>query len=235
MKRLALFFSVALLVVLVAAPSAPAAFGFKDVAVVFGQEDESAAIQAGSHPFAMTTSFAVNVEVIPDGAEDPVSGNVVDAEFPEGELKDLTALQVPGFVGSQTAVPYCTESQFYDRLFGYNKCPDESAVGFAAVKAEFNTFPAGSEVFLHMPLFSLEPNPGAAATFGFIPGNVPITFDVKVSESPPLQPDRRSPRHPPGVDLLRLQNHPLGQSRRRRPRHPARQMRRLAGRAFSGA
>jgi hypothetical protein len=187
---------------LCAAPAA-ADFGLKDLGVVFEEEDGSPATKAGSHPFAMTTTLGVNVKIIPEGAEDQETKELVDGEVPDGELEDLTVAQIPGLVGSQTAVPYCSEAEFVDRAFGYNKCPRESAVGYAAVKAEFTAYPAGTDAAWHIPLFNLEPNPGAAATFGFIPGNVPITFDVVVRPEPPYNLEVRLPDTPQALLFYR--------------------------------
>ncbi len=176
---------VLVLVGLFSPPSAQAAFGLKDLGVSFEEQGGAAATEAGTHPFQMTTELALSAEVVPKGAIDPVTEKPVNGEVPEGQLKDLTVAQMPGFVGSQTAVEPCTQAEFTTRFEGYASCPDESAVGFAAVKAEFKVFPVGEEVFLHLPIYMLEATPGVAARFGFVAANVPITFDVAINQSPP--------------------------------------------------
>jgi hypothetical protein len=186
MRRLALHLTLAALALLVAAPAAQA-FGLKDLAVTFEDESGNPVTQAGAHPFQMTTNFALETVVVPGGAVVPGSDPPVptDGEVPDEELKDLVVAQMPGFVGSQTAIPRCSAEDFATREEGYAFCPPETAVGIAAVKAEFKTFPVGTEAFLHLPIYNLEPLRGAPATFGFVAANVPITFDVKVNPKPP--------------------------------------------------
>ena len=55
-------------------------------------------VRAGSHPFALTTSF-----VMDEPEEESVGGNPTFLE-PEG-LKDVRVELPPGFVGDPTAVP----------------------------------------------------------------------------------------------------------------------------------
>jgi hypothetical protein len=180
----------ACLALLVLAAPASAEFGFSDLSVTF--EDESGApvteAEAGAHPFAMTTAFDFNVKIVPDAAKNPNPPHeLIDGELPDEELKDLTAYQERGLIGSQVAVPPCKLTDFADRSESYPACSDKSAVGYVSVKANFDANPVGVPLdkAWHVPLYSLEPAPGAAATFGFIPGNVPIVFNVVVSEKDP--------------------------------------------------
>jgi hypothetical protein len=176
MKRTAPALLAAALFALALVPAqASAAFGLKGLDVAFTNQDGTAATQAGSHPFAMRTSLAVNTA--------PTSEGLV---FPEGEIRDLTIAQIPGFVGSQTAVPTCSFAEFASRFEGRPSCPDATAVGYSAVEAEFAAIPDSSEdTFFHVPLYNLSPPPGAAARLGFVVLNVPVTIDVTVSEEKP--------------------------------------------------
>jgi hypothetical protein len=175
MRRL-LSSSVLALVLLCAAAATPAlgAFGFKALDVTFEEEDGTAATRAGSHPFAMTTTVGVNTATTPEG------------EVPEGELRNLTASQITGFVGSQTAVPTCEVADFNNRVEGRPSCPDSTAVGYAGAEVEFKAFPPGQvgQMF-HVPVYNLTPPPGVPAELGFVVLNVPVTINVTVSESPP--------------------------------------------------
>ena len=155
MRRLALHLTLAALALLALAPAAQA-FGIKDLDVSFEDELGNPVTQAGAHPFQMTTRFALETVVVPGGAVDPDTNLPVDGEVPDGELKDLLVAQMPGFVGSQTAVERCSAEEFATRSEGYAACPDESAVGIAAIKAEFKTFPVGTEAFLHLPIYNLD-------------------------------------------------------------------------------
>jgi hypothetical protein len=169
----------------IAASPASAAFGLDAARVAFTEADGSADTLAGSHPFEFTTSFSLNTEIVPEGAQDPVSGEVVDGEVPVGSLKDLALDQMAGLIGSQTAVPRCTSAQFNARVEGRPLCPDGTAVGVVGIKAEFGTFPVDSDVAVHDAVYNLEPSPGEAAKLGFVALNVPITIDVTVSDRPP--------------------------------------------------
>jgi hypothetical protein len=161
-------------VALAAAAPAMADFGLKGLDVTFNNQDGTPATAAGTHPFAMTTKLALNTTVEPKVGE-----------LPEGELKDLLIEQVTGLAGNPRATTRCTAAEFSARVEGYASCPDSTAVGVAAVKAEFNAFPPETEVFLHLPIYNLVPPPGVAAKLGFVAANVPVTFDVGVSGEPP--------------------------------------------------
>ena len=167
--------AIAALLMLLALPSAASAeFGLKAFDVRFVNEDGTPALQAGAHPFAMETELAVNTEQVPGG------------EAPEGEIRDLTIGQIPGFVGNQTAVPTCSAADFNVRVGGRPQCPDATAVGYAATEAEFEVIPAaGTGEFVHDAVYNLEPPPGVPARLGFVVLNVPITIDVVVDKRNP--------------------------------------------------
>jgi hypothetical protein len=174
-RRSVALFAAAFVLMLVAAAPAMAAFGLKDLGVTFANEDGTPATQAGSHPFALVTKLAVNSTL--DG-----KGN----EVPEGELKDLTIGQVEGLVGDPDAVPQCSQADFNNRVEGRASCPDSSAVGVAAVKAEFEAvFKPGEEFQVHAPIYNLVPSPGEPAKLGFVVLNVPVTIDLHVAARPP--------------------------------------------------
>jgi hypothetical protein len=155
------------------APQAQGAFGLRELDTTFSEPDGSPALRAGSHPFAFTTTLGVNTEL---------TGGL---EIPEGALKDLEVTQIPGFIGSRTAVPQCSAADFNQRSEGRPACPDATAVGIAAVKAEFKAIPPEEDVHLHVALYNLAPPPGVAARLGFVALNVPISIDVNVNPSPP--------------------------------------------------
>ncbi len=189
MKRLWIIAALVALALAIGASPAAAQFGLKDLTVSFEEEDGSPLTRPGGHPFQMTTSFVVNTK--------PADGGT---EVPDEELRDLLVSQATGLVGSQN-IPRCTIPEFATREESYPACPDESAVGYAAVKAEFGPIPPGIEEFWHVPVYNLEPSAGAAATFGFIPGNVPITFDVVVNPAPPHDLEVRLPDTPQALLL----------------------------------
>ena len=175
MRRLLLSLAALAALSLLAAAPAPAAFGLKGLDVTFTNENGSADAQAGSHPFAMTTTLAVDGAVHAEGYE-----------APDGEVRDFVIGQVPGLAGNPTATPRCTTAQFNTRSKGYPACPRSSAVGIVAIKGEFDAkiLKPGEEFFVHAPVYNLVSPPGVAARLGFVALNVPITIDVGVDGPP---------------------------------------------------
>ena len=136
------------LALLAAAPATAADFGLKELDVTFTNEDGSAATQAGSHPFAMTTTLDFNTEQQGSAKRSPTT-----------KSRTSTIGQSPGLVGNPTAVPRCSTADFVTSVEGRASCPDATAVGIAAVKAEFTALPAE-----HRPLpprRRLQPRPAA--------------------------------------------------------------------------
>jgi hypothetical protein len=173
MRRTALTIFAALLGSL-ALTSSASAFSLKDLDVSFTNADGTPASQAGSHPFAMTIKLGVNTFTTAGG------------EVPDGEIKDLTVTQIPGFAGSPTAVPTCSAEDFSTRVDGRPDCPDATALGYVGNEIEFTVIPPDkSGAFFHVPVYNLTPPPGVPARLGFVVLNVPITIDVVLSEQQP--------------------------------------------------
>lgn len=176
MRRLLLAAALAATSLLLLAPTAFGAFGFKSVDVRFENEDGTRALLAGSHPFQMTTDLSVNT--IPTA-----SGTI-----PEGEIQNLDIAQIEGFIGNQTAVPTCEPADFNTRKEGRPNCPNSTVVGYSAVEANFEeikTSEAG--LLLHVAVYNLTPPPGVPARLGFVVLNVPVTVDVSLTTSEPYR------------------------------------------------
>ena len=127
-------------------------------------------VRAGSHPFALTTSFVMN-----EPEERDVGGNPTFLE-PEG-LKDVRVALPPGFVGDPSAVPTCSYHDFLDNL-----CPDDAAVGMVTVGVvEGSGYKSVSHGILAQvktvtnPLYNVEP-----------PGGVPVELGVMVLKAHPV-------------------------------------------------
>src|SRR5262249_50004186 len=114
-KRTALSLALALCGIFLAAAPAQAAFGLHDADFTFADSGGTTSMQAGSHPFAWTTTLNVNVAGEgPDG----------------GAVKDLVFELPPGLVVNPTAVPRCSAADFLARdAFGLPGCPAASVVG----------------------------------------------------------------------------------------------------------
>jgi hypothetical protein len=140
-------------------------------------EPGSPDLQAGSHPYALTTSF-----VMDEGQETDVGGNV---EFLETEgLKDAQVMLPPGFVGNPNAVPTCPY-----RLFQEVRCPDDTAVGVATSGlGESSGYESARlhktierVITISDPLYNLEPPGGVASELGVMVANTnPVILDSSV-------------------------------------------------------
>jgi hypothetical protein len=165
----------ALLLLALASPApAMAGFGFEDLDVTFTDENGATLTQAGSHPFAMTTSFEVNTFVNGEGKA-----------VPEGEAKDLILRQIEGFVGNPTATPRCPTATFIVRAEGKSSCPNSTVVGLAKIRAGFEPPEASNTAAVHPPVFNLIPPPGVAAKLGFIVLTEPVTVEIRVNDRYP--------------------------------------------------
>jgi hypothetical protein len=180
MKRLApILATLALSLALV--PAAQAAFGLDEFDVTYTDESGSPVTQAGSHPFAMTTTVHFNQKPNP---ADP-GGHAI----PDGEPKDLFVRLPPGFAGLPASVPTCKTSDFLDlnpETTAPN-CPDSTAVGIAEVEILNPGQPAKRAVF------NLVPPPGVISKIGFIVLQVPVTVEVLLSPDPPYRVEARLP------------------------------------------
>ena len=161
LAALAVFASVAL------PGSAGAAFGLSQFDVTFTNQDGSPATQAGSHPYAMTTTVVLNSKV--DSKQKTI---------PAGEAKDLILGQVPGLVGDPTATPRCDTVAFVSHEVGHTSlCSVNTVTGVANVHV-------GGLVF-EVPVYNLAPPPGVVAKIGFVVFTVPVTIDLTLSAAPP--------------------------------------------------
>jgi hypothetical protein len=149
-------------------------FGLSEFNVTFTNQDGSPVTQAGSHPFAMTTSVHFNSAPNGKGGEDLA-----------GAAKDIAFAQIPGFVGNTTAVPRCATEDFLTRMevagSAVSDCPDASSVGLIALTLSAEI---GSAVIFGA-VYNLEPPPGVAARLGFWIEGVPVTLELGLNESEP--------------------------------------------------
>jgi hypothetical protein len=162
MKRLISTLAIAVAATAAALPApAQAAFGLNFFEVSFTDKDGFEQRQAGSHPFAMTTSFRINFSE--EGGK----------TFPDGRLRDAFVEQIAGFVGDTTAYPRCNAADFL--IPPNEQCPSETAVGIQVSAVNTPTWGRPSAVY------NLVPPPGAAARLGFQVVNQKITVDVVVN------------------------------------------------------
>ncbi|HXS34728.1 MAG TPA: hypothetical protein VN758_13235 [Solirubrobacterales bacterium] len=176
MRRLIKTLAVSLAGALLVPIAAQAEFGLNEFDVTFTNADGSTASQAGSHPYAMTTSFNINTH------PGPPPGNKPLVDEP---IKDLVIGQVPGFTGvAKNAVPRCSSADFLTEVGPGGEaaaCADGSAVGIIEVHVGDRS---GGQDF-SAPIYNLIPSPHEAARLSFRVQGVVTTLDLGVSETPP--------------------------------------------------
>jgi hypothetical protein len=161
-------FTAALFALALLAPAANAAFGLEDQSVTFTNKDGTPAIQAGSHPYAMTTLLHFKTTT-----------NAKSELVPDGSPKEVIADLPPGFAADPTAVPQCSNADFASVIFGTTdtKCPDNTVIGvFGLVKTGKST--SGELV----PVYNLVPPPGVPSKFGFRVVNVSAVIEGGLRE-----------------------------------------------------
>jgi hypothetical protein len=151
----------------------PALFGVEDLWLSPTNEDGSIDTQAGSHPFQLTTTVAVNTSMQPDS----VSPTRPPYAQQVALTKDLHFSLPAGLVGNPRVIPQCTSQEFEAVLFAYaNACPAETAIGIARVTLNL----LGTRHTGTLPLFNLVPSVGEPARFGFIFAHTPVILDTAV-------------------------------------------------------
>ena len=114
-------------------------------------EDGSDNVEAGAHPFVLTTSFEINEAESPPG-----SGNVSPAE----NLRDAASELPPGVIGNAQLMPKCRQENMNE----LGNCPQNTQVGFALLKLKF----IGPPVIFGAPIYNLVPPRGMPAQFGMV-------------------------------------------------------------------
>jgi hypothetical protein len=144
--------------------TAPAPYGVEGYELTAEEPGGAPDRQAGSHPFQLTTTFALNTS----------AGNATAADVP-ALAKDLVFKLPPGLVGDPSATAKCTLAAFYAIP---STCPSASIIGVGqATVAE----PRGKTTLsIAVPMYNMEPSPGEAARFAFQPGGVAVFLDATV-------------------------------------------------------
>jgi hypothetical protein len=162
---------------MVPAPAALAGtFGFGEGGFVVSaaNRDGSPDTQAGSHPYAFSTTIAVNTELS--------EGSAVAAG---GDVKDIEVSLPPGMVGDPGATPQCSIEEFQTLIgtlgiFG-NACPADTQIGITML-----TFGRGlnlrnpNPVTFYPEVFNLAPPRGEPAEFGFTLLGTPVVLVPRV-------------------------------------------------------
>ncbi len=137
-----------------------APFGFSNFSADIVNSDGEPDVQAGSHPFEMTTSFALNITAL------DTSENIFhDAPLLTAGAKDLNVALPPGLVGNPNAVPRCSQAVFQSHVV---PCPADTQVGMITfVTAGHRVEGTSSEEAFTRPVYNVSPPMGQAAELGF--------------------------------------------------------------------
>jgi hypothetical protein len=159
------------------APPAMAEFGLDDFNVIYADRDatpgdpfdDPPALQAGSHPYALTT-FADVKTFERDGKF-----------FPAEELSELLVDQVPGLAGAVNAVPPCSTKDFLAVRpeTAIPQCSDDSAIGVVSINL------VKPDWWFNAAVYSIEPPPGVPFAVGFNVLGVRTILHLGVKDAPP--------------------------------------------------
>ena len=127
-------------------------FGVEDFAMVPEEEGGALDARAGSHPFQLTTTFALN--------------QTADPLTPPALPRNLGFELPPGLVGNAAAIAQCSGLDFKTRVQGGGDlCPEATAIGVATLTVDEPN--SGGVQTFSIPLFNLTPEKGEPARFGF--------------------------------------------------------------------
>ncbi len=139
------------------------------------------ATQAGSHPYAVTTTIMFNHKVT--GEKEDFGENLNEEEVPLGEPevfahidgnpRDLEVNLPKGLVVNPSATSVkCTEAQLETNPSAGGACPAASAVGVATV------YIAGLGEKIKGAVYNMAPPPGVPAELGIDPGEVGLVIHI---------------------------------------------------------
>jgi hypothetical protein len=157
-----------------AVSSEPTPFGVENYEMTAENEYGTLDTQAGSHPFQLTTTLALN-----QTPSIPFEGSL----YPEvpAQAKDLHFNTPPGLVGNPTVFPQCPEALFLranEHAEATDYCPAKTALGVAAITILIPNVRQTSHFVV--PLFNLVPEVGEPARFGFYYKHVDVFLDTSV-------------------------------------------------------
>jgi hypothetical protein len=168
-RVLATLSATAILAVIAAVPAQAATFGLKEVDLGLSGNPGVPPLQAGEHPLDLHTTIAVETE-----EREPY-----DFEVPVEDTKDVTITNFEGLVAAPEATQRCENVDFLSP--GEPKCPIATTIGVNDVTVEN---PAKIE---RVRVYNIVPPPGVLLKIGFSVLQVPISVEIRLSESPPYR------------------------------------------------
>jgi hypothetical protein len=133
-------------------------------------------LQAGSHPYEMTTEIGFGLD---EGGSEP------GGPYTDGDLRDLQIEEPSGLIENPAALPQCAIAQFntprlspFEASRSGESCPDKTQIGVATV----HTSHGGGET-RSFGVYNLVAPPGAPSRLGFSPYGVPIAFTPHIRQA----------------------------------------------------
>jgi hypothetical protein len=145
---------------------APVPFGVEHYGLTAEEEGGLSDRRAGSHPFQLTTTFALN--------------QTTESINPPGLVRNLGVALPAGLMGNPLGVSRCTMTKFLTLVSLDDLCPGSSAVGAASVAINANLGSSILPIRLTVPVFNLVPAEGEPARFGFDAFGVPVILDASL-------------------------------------------------------
>jgi hypothetical protein len=148
-------------------------FAVSEFDVLYSNQDGSPQLQAGAHPFSVTSK----IDFAPPSPAEKAEG------VPLGSPRDLSISLPGGLTIDPSAVPYCSTADFFfiDADHQFSNCPPASSIGALHVRASGEAGASGD----FAPAFNLAPPPGVVAKIGFVMLHVPIAMLIRVNPEPP--------------------------------------------------
>jgi hypothetical protein len=173
-------------------------FGVEQYEVATEEENGEPAIEAGSHPYQMTTTFALNQQL----ASDFFTGTAIQRGVPAAGLPERLNFALPsGLIGNPNVGERCTAVDFYaEFLSNENNCSPKSVVGVATVT--FNDPSELEYISEVVPVFNLVPSKGEPAQLGFEAEGTPVILNTSLRTGGDYGVTVEAPHIPEGVGLL---------------------------------
>ena len=163
----------------------PTPFGIEHFSGRAEEEGGASTLQAGAHPFQVTTTIQLNSGHLIPGPER--KENIVEQPAMPRNFRFTLPI---GLVGNAASMPQCEMADFLSSPGSpaLNNCSAESAIGVASVTASENVSKSenGGQApvlgFLRfpVPVFNLPPREGEPARFGFTVLGNPVIIDTSV-------------------------------------------------------
>ncbi len=190
------------------APARAGEFGFTSggLAVAATNRDGTPDIQAGSHPYALSTQIAVNRELVEEIVP-TTGGQTAEIPLPAGGIvRDIEVNLPAGLVGDPNATPQCPLQAFRETtgflgLYG-DMCSADTQIGMTELEFSVSQF-GELESRIFAPVFNLVPPTGAPAEFGFVVLGVPVVLVPHVRTGSDDGVSVRFTSLPQGLSLLR--------------------------------